>query len=80
MQKTRSDSTKPSWRTTRTSLVTFVKTGDLKELRHSDVRESEKYVSGLGIAAHDNLPIKHVNFIPVVRCNNLMRKKNGDFK
>ena len=31
MQKTRSDSTKPSWRTTRTSLVTFVKTGDLKE-------------------------------------------------
>ena len=29
MQKTRSDSTKPSWRTTRTSLVTFVKTGDL---------------------------------------------------
>ena len=32
MQKTRSDSTKPSWRTTRTSLVTFVKTGDLKGL------------------------------------------------
>ena len=29
MQKTRSDSTKPSWRTTRTSVVTFVKTGDL---------------------------------------------------
>ena len=45
----------------------------LKEPRHSDVRESEKCVSGLGIAAHDNLPIKYVNFI--VRCNNLMKKK-----
>ena len=49
----------------------------LKEPRHSDARESEKCVSGLGIAAHDNLPIKYVNFI--VRCNNLM-KKNCDFK